>query len=154
MTQTHWTMRPSRVLRKLRAGQTAVTAKLNLCDPRSAEIAARSGFDCIWLDMEHVPNGLKDTENMIRAAKIYDVDTLVRVRRGSYSDLVLPLEMDASGIMVPHVMSLEEARRVVYYTRFHPVGRRPWDGGNSDGGYCQIPSDEYIRQAKPTPSAS
>jgi NAD(P)-dependent dehydrogenase (short-subunit alcohol dehydrogenase family) len=39
--------------------------------------------------------------------KVYDVDAVVRVPRGSYSDLIYPLEMDVAGIMVPHVMSLD-----------------------------------------------
>ena len=140
-------MRPSRVLRKLRAGGVAICAKLNLADPRVSEMAARSGFDCVWVDMEHVPSTLQQIENHVRAAKIYDVDTVVRVQRGSYSDLIHPLEMDAAGIMVPHCMGVEDAEKVAWYTRFHPIGRRPLDGGNADGAYNTIPADEYIRQA-------
>lgn len=140
-------MRRSRVLARLRAGQLASAVKLNLGDPRVAEIAAASGVDCLWIDLEHVPNDLREIENQIRAAKVYDVDTMVRVPRGSYSDLVYPLEMDATGIMVPHVMSAADARQVVRWTRFHPLGRRPIDGGNADGAYCQIPAAEYVRQA-------
>lgn len=140
-------MRPSRVLAKLRAGGLATCIKLNLADPRVAEIAGLCGFDCVWTDMEHVPNTLHDVENIIRAAKMLDVDTLVRVPRGSYSDLIHPLEMDAAGIMVPHVMSAEDAKKVAWYTRFHPIGRRPMDGGCSDGAYCMIPIPEYIKQA-------
>jgi 4-hydroxy-2-oxoheptanedioate aldolase len=55
--------------------------------------------------------------------------------------------MDASGIMVPHVMSVEDARRVVWQTRFHPIGRRPVDGGNADGAYAMISPGDYMRQA-------
>ena len=97
--------------------------------------------------MEHVPNTLQDIENQLRAAKIYDVDTVVRVKRGSYSDLICPLEIDATGIMVPHVMSAEDAMKVAWHTRFHPIGRRPVDGGNADGAYCTIPFKSYIKQA-------
>lgn len=140
-------MRPSRVLRKLRAGEVASCVKINLADPRAAEIAALCGVDCVWLDHEHVPNDRSVTENQIRAAKIHNVDAMVRVSRGSYSDLVHPLEMDAAGIMVPHLMSLDDARRVVWQTRFHPVGRRPVDGGNADGAYCMIPAKDYFEQA-------
>ncbi len=71
----------------------------------------------------------------------------MRVPRGSYSDLIWPLEMDAAGIMVPHLMSVEDARQVVRQTRFHPLGRRPLDGGNADGAYCMIPLDQYVREA-------
>lgn len=140
-------MRPSRVLDRMRAGDTVCCAKINLSDPRSVEIAARAGYDCVWLCMEHVPTTLEQAENQVRTAKMYNVDTLVRVQRGSYSDMIYPLEMDASGILVPHVMSAEEARQIARTTRFYPVGRRPVDGGNADGAYCAIPLAEYMQQA-------
>jgi len=135
------------VLKKLRAGEPAVCIKSNLADARSAEIAGIVGFDCFWTCMEHVANDLSLVEKQIWAAKVHDMDVMVRVRRGSYSDHILPLELDASGIMVPHVMSAEDARNVVRMTRFQPIGRRPIDGGNADGAFCQIPIDEYIKQA-------
>ena len=140
-------MRPSRVLKKLRSGQVASCVKLNLADPRIVEIAAMCGFDCVWIDMEHVPTDWATVENQIRAAKIHDCDTMVRVARGSYSSHIQPLEADASGIMVPHVMSLEDAKKVVWQTRFHPVGRRAVDGGNADGAYCLVDFNEYIKTA-------
>ena len=140
-------MRPSKVLKKMRAGKVATSVSSNLSDPVVTEIAALAGFDCIWIDMEHVPNTDKDILGHIRSAKMHDMDTLVRVKRGSYSDLIHPLEMDATGIMVPHLMNLKEAKSIVYYTKFHPIGRRPLDGGYTDGAYCQIPIDEYIKQA-------
>jgi 4-hydroxy-2-oxoheptanedioate aldolase len=140
-------MRPSRVLKKLRQGGIVSCTKLNLCDARAAEIAAMFDFDCIWLGMEHGPNDLSEIEKQIYAAKGYDVDVVVRVARGCYSDYVRPLELDASGIMVPHVMSLEDAQNVVRMTRFHPVGRRPVDGGNADGKYCNVPFLDYLKQA-------
>ena len=140
-------MRKSRVLAKMRAGKVATCVKLNLTDARVAEIAAMCGFDCIWLDQEHVPNDFLFIENAVRAAKCFDVDTLTRVPHGSYSDYVRPLEADSTAIMVPHLMSLEDAKRVVYYTKFAPVGRRPLDGGNADGKYCLVDGADYVRQA-------
>jgi 4-hydroxy-2-oxoheptanedioate aldolase len=140
-------MRRSRVLARLRAGKLAGSVKLNLGDPRVADIAAATGVDCIWIDLEHIGNDWREVENQIRAAKVHDVDTVVRVARGSYSDLIRPLEMDATGIMVPHVMSAEDARQIVRQTRFHPIGRRPLDGGNADGSYCTIPSAQYTAEA-------
>ena len=140
-------MRRSRILAKLRAGEVVTCTKLNTSDPRVAEIAAMSGFDSLWICMEHVPNTLHDVENQVRAAKMYDVDTIVRVPRGCYSDLIRPLEMDAAGIMIPHVMSADEARAIVRQTRFAPLGLRPLDGGNSDGAFTTIPGPEYMQQA-------
>lgn len=140
-------MRPSRTLAKLRSGGIASCFKLNLADARAVEIAALAGFDCLWTDCEHVPNDLSVIEKGIWAAKAHDTDVLVRVSRGGYSDAIRPLEMDAAGIMVPHVMSLSDAQAVVRMTRFHPLGRRPVDGGNADGSYCGVDFVDYLRQA-------
>ncbi|MBP1993139.1 HpcH/HpaI aldolase family protein [Paenibacillus eucommiae] len=147
MAGTTYSMRPSRVLQKLRAGEVAYCTKLNLGDSRAAEIAAMSGFDCIWTDMEHVPNDWSVVEKQILAAKVHGVDTIVRVARGSYSDYIRPLEMDATGIMVPHIMSLADAKAVIRSTKFHPLGLRPVDGGNADGAYCNIDFLDYLSQA-------
>ena len=140
-------MRKSRILRKIRDGKVATSIKLNMADPRVAEIAAMCGFDAIWIDLEHVPNDYTAIENIVRAAKNFDADVITRVSRGSYSDYIRPLEADSTGIMVPHLMSLEEAKKVVYYTKFHPIGRRPIDGGNADGEYCMLPVDNYLKEA-------
>lgn len=139
-------IRPSRVLREVRAGRHATVLKLNLIDPRVVELAGLAGASAVWLCNEHVPNDWLNLEHQIRAAKLHDMDTIVRVNKGSYSDYVKPFECDATGIMVPHVTSADEARAVVDMVRCHPLGRRAMDGGNMDGAFCQIPLAEYARQ--------
>jgi 4-hydroxy-2-oxoheptanedioate aldolase len=140
-------MRPSKVLKKLRAGEVVSCAKINASDPKVVEIACLCGFDCIWLDREHVPNDWSLIESQIYAAKAYGSDVMVRVSRGSYSDLIKPLEADATGIMIPHVMNAKQAHEIVRQTRFHPIGLRPIDGGGSDGAYCMLNISEYIKAA-------
>lgn len=137
-------LRASRILRELRAGKCPVCFKLNLNDPRVVELCGLAGASAVWLCNEHVPNDWVNLENQIRAAKLFDMDTIVRVARGSYSDYVKPFEADATALMVPHITTAEEARAVVQMTRFHPLGRRAMDGGNADGRYCQIPAREYV----------
>ncbi len=93
-------------------------------------------MDAVWLCTEHVPNDWLSLENQIRAARIHDVDALVRVGRGSYSDYIRPFEAGAAGIIVPHVANEEEARQIVEWVRFHPAGKRALDGGNVDGNFA------------------
>jgi 4-hydroxy-2-oxoheptanedioate aldolase len=140
-------MRPSKILKKLRAGKTVSCIKINLADARVSEIAAIAGFDCIWIDQEHIGQDWSSVESNIWATKAHDTDILVRVSRGGYSDYVKPLELDATGIMVPHVMNLQDAKKIVQMTRFYPVGRRPIDGGNADGAYTAMDFNEYLKQA-------
>jgi 4-hydroxy-2-oxoheptanedioate aldolase len=140
-------MRESKVLKKLKAGESVCCLKINLSNVQVAEIAAMSGFDCLWLDMEHVAQDWSVIYSQNLAAKVYDTDVMVRVSRGGYSDYVKPFELDATGIMVPHVMDAEDARKIIRMTRFHPYGRRPLDGGNSDGAYTALDFDEYIKHS-------
>lgn len=137
-------LRPSRILRQLRANRFVSTMKLNLTDPRIAEIVGISGIDALWLCQEHVPGDWVNLEHTIRAARLHDVDTLVRVAKGSYSDYIRPFEAGATGIIVPHIESEAEARKIVEWTRFHPIGKRALDGGNTDGAYCMVPMKDYI----------
>ncbi len=51
------------------------------------------------------------------------------------------------GVMIPHVESAEQAREIVDFCRFNPLGRRALDGGNADGAYCQVPLQEYLHHA-------
>lgn len=140
-------MRNSRVLKKLRAGETVSCIKINLTDPKVCEIAALSGFDCVWTDQEHIGQDWSALAASVWATKAHDTDILVRVPRGAYNNYIKPLELDATGIMVPHVMNLADAREIVHHTRFHPVGRRAIDGGNADGGYTGVDFNEYLAQA-------
>ena len=140
-------LKQSVVLNKLRSGRLVSCVKINCSDSRIVQIAALSGFDCIWSDMEHTANNLIGIENQILAAKAHNKDSLIRIPRGSYSDYIYPLELDASGIMVPHIMNQDDAKKVVWMTRFHPVGRRPLDGGNADGNFSMTDTLEYINHA-------
>lgn len=141
------TMRKSRVLRAVREGRVARCLKLNTSDPRVAEIFASAQPDAIWVCMEHCGAGWTEIEHQIRAAALHDVDTFVRVARGSYSDYVRALELDAAGLIVPHVMGAEDARQVRDFTKFAPVGRRALDGGNADARFLRLGLADYMSQA-------
>lgn len=140
-------MRKSRVLRLLRSGENVSCVKINLADPRVCEMAALAGFDCVWIDQEHVSQNWSVVEASIWATKANDTDLVVRVPRGAYNNYIKPLELDATGIMVPHVMNLDDARKIVHHTRFHPTGRRAMDGGNADGAYTGIEFYQYLKDA-------
>lgn len=139
--------RRSRVVEKWNNKKPAICYRVNFTDAKSTEIAAASGVDCVWIDMEHVANDWSVVNQHILAAKAYDVDVVVRISgEGGYSEFIKPFEMDTAGIIVPHVRSLEEAERVVRLTKFHPMGMRPIDGGNRDRMYHLVDFEEYIER--------
>ena len=135
----------SPMMKKLRNDELVISAKLNIVNMITAEIAAYAGFDCIWVDMEHVPADYNEIMGAVLAAKARGAECMVRVPRGCYSNMIRPLEMDAAAIMVPHCMSAEDARTIAHYTKFQPIGRRPIDGGNGDGMYCLMGTEDYLK---------
>lgn len=137
-------MRNSRVLREVKEGKLVPCLKLNIVHPSVLELAGLAGASCVWLCNEHTPHDWSTLDHAIRAAKVHDMDVIVRVSKGSYSEYIKPFEADAAGIMVPHVTSAEEARWIVDTCRFQPMGHRALDSGNIDGHFCQIPMNEYI----------
>ena len=137
-------IRESRVLRTIRAGKVASVLKLNTSDSKVAEIFSMSQPDAIWLCTEHTSSSFEAIENQIRAAKIYDVDSMVRVMRGSYSDYIRPLEMDAAGLIVPHIINLQDAKNVRDMTKFAPLGKRAADGGNNDAKFTKVSFNDYL----------
>lgn len=140
-------MRESRVLNRLRDGKLVSCVKINYGDPQVSELAAMAGFDCIWIDQEHQGQDWSVVASHIWAAKAHNADIMVRISRGSYCDYIKPLEMDATGILVPHIMGLQDAKNVIHMTRFHPIGRRALDGGNADGGYTLHDPNAYMQHA-------
>jgi len=137
-------MRNSRVLREIKEGRIAQCLKINITHPNVIELAGLAGASAVWLCNEHVLNDWITIEHCIRTARIHDMDAIIRVSKGSYSEYVKPFEGDAAGIMIPHVETGAEARRIVELCRFHPLGKRALDSGNADGAYCQIPMQEYL----------
>lgn len=135
----------NRIIEKLRNDELVTSLKINCSDSIPVEIACMCGADCIWLDMEHCPSDYNEIGKQILAAKAHGAEVIVRTPRGAYSNLTRPLELDASGVMVPHVMGYEDAKQVVYYSKFHPIGRRPIDGGNADGKYGLLSMEDYIK---------
>jgi 4-hydroxy-2-oxoheptanedioate aldolase len=138
-------LKRSKVLDRMRNGETVNCFKFNLDGHRAVHMVSQMGFDCLWTDMEHTPNDLALIERQVLAARANDVDIIVRVPRGSYSDLIHPLEMNASAIMVPHITNVAQAEEIARMTKFHPLGRRPADGGNADGAYCLVDFVEYTQ---------
>ena len=103
--------RKNRIIEMLRRDELVTSMKINCTDSIPVEIAAMCGYDCIWLDMEHCAADYNEIGKQILAAKAHGAEVIVRTPRGAYSNVTRPLELDASGIMVPHVMGYEEQNR-------------------------------------------
>jgi 2-keto-3-deoxy-L-rhamnonate aldolase RhmA len=93
------------------------------------ESAAAAGFDVVVLDCEHGPYGVDVLSPLVAAAHGAGIHAVVRVPGNDEQAIGAALDCGADGVLVPHVGSGEEARRLVGASRFPPVGHRsihPW----------------------------
>lgn len=140
-------MRTSRVKSKLRQGEPVLLTTLHLIDPSLYELTSLMGFDGIWMDLEHHGTSVETAMGLMRAARVGGADIMARPAKGEFMRLGRLLEAGAQGIMYPRCDSAEEAREVVTWSKFAPLGRRGFDGGNPDMPYCSQPIADYIRAA-------
>ncbi len=141
-------MRKCNILPMMEKGEVVKCAMLHSNDHRLVELACINGFDCLWICNEHTANDWSKIETMILASKAHNTDILIRTERGSYSELIKPIELDATGIIVPHCMSYEDALSIRKMTRFYPKGLRPLNSIGADSDYLTVTLDDYIRHAE------
>lgn len=140
-------MRSSRILAKLRRNEPVLLTTVHFTDPSCAELTSLMGFDGIWLDLEHHGYSVQTADNLMRAARVGTSDILARPGKGEFMRMARLLEAGASGILYPRCDSAAEAREVVRWAKFAPLGTRGFDGGNPDMPYCSMPMTEYLQKA-------
>lgn len=125
--------------KKLRAGELVLCLAIN--QMRSAEapmIAARCGFDAIFIDLEHSATSLETAATICVAALTAGITPIARVPSHNPFHAARILDTGAQGVMVPHVENVDEAREIVKYLRFPPMGMRSAYGTGPTLGYRAI----------------
>lgn len=140
-------MRNSVVKAKLRRNESVFITALHLRDPAVFEMCSLFGFDAIWFDMEHWPRSMETANDMMRAARVGKSDVMVRIAKGEFMRMQRALEAGAQGIMYPRCDNADEAREVVKWAKFAPMGTRGADSAGPDNPYCTMPLAPYIKQA-------
>ena len=140
-------MKTSRVKEIWRSGNIALGTLVKSIDPVHTEALSQMDFDFLWYDLEHSDKSVETFANLTRASRVGDVDVLARPARWEFMRMARLLEAGAQGIMYPRCESAAEARDVVRWAKFHPLGERGFDGGNADNNFGQYPADGYTDDA-------
>jgi 2-keto-3-deoxy-L-rhamnonate aldolase RhmA len=94
-----------------------------------------AGFDWLFLDLEHSAMSIETAAQLAIAALDAGIAPIARVPKGEYSLATRLLDNGALGIVVPHVDTVEQARRLVDAFRFQPMGHRSTGGPPAQFGY-------------------
>jgi 2-keto-3-deoxy-L-rhamnonate aldolase RhmA len=98
-------------------------------------------LDFVVIDAEHAPWSRADIDLAVLAARSQSLPALVRVE--STQHILTALDCGATGVMVPHVSSVEIAREVAEACRYRN-GTRGFTNSSRAGRYGALALSEHI----------
>jgi 4-hydroxy-2-oxoheptanedioate aldolase len=114
---------------KLERGEQIVGGTVTLPDPDIYCAMANSGFDFLWIEMQHSPLTYQEVARMIWACRGAPAMPFIRVPDSTPGDIQKAMDIGALGIIIPLVDTVEEIRSAVEYTMYPPQGKRSLGNG-------------------------
>ena len=114
---------------KLERGEQIVGGTVTSADPEIYCAMANSGFDFLWIEMQHSPLTYQEVARMIFACRGAPAVPFIRVPDSTPGDIQKATDIGALGIIIPLVDSVEEIRSAVEYTMYPPRGKRSLGNG-------------------------
>ena len=112
------------IRRKVLDGLLMSGTFLNLGSALTVEIAGKAGFDWLLIDMEHGSGDFSELVHQLQAAGCTPAAPIVRIAWNEAPRFKRALDLGPSGIMVPYVNTVDEARLAVAAMRYPPQGIR------------------------------
>ena len=113
------------------------------------EVMALSGLDYVTIDTEHAPFDRGRLDACLAVARALDFPVLVRVPVGDREEILKVLDSGATGIVVPHIDSVDKARDIARWSRFGHGGRG-FAGSTRWAGYATRKMPEILAQSEET----
>ena len=102
----------------IQSGKAALGCSLMFPSPQLVEMLGFAGFDWVLLDCEHGSLSLADVELMAMAADAAGITAIARPRSNAASDITAVMDRGVSGVQIPHIDTVEDARRAVAAVKF------------------------------------
>jgi 2-keto-3-deoxy-L-rhamnonate aldolase RhmA len=129
----------------LESGQLAASFSVNrLRTADAAGIGKACGFQWLFIDLEHTPVDLETASDLCVAALSVGITPIARVPGHEHHHAARILDAGAQGVIVPHVDTPEEARRIVRACRYPPIGDRSLTGPLAQLSYASLPVSEVV----------
>lgn len=136
----------SKLKQAIESNQIGYGMFITLKDPAMVEIVGYAGYDFAIIDLEHSALDLSTMEHMIRAAKIVEISSIVRVPQDDYATILRALEAGADAVMFPHLITREQAEKIVQMSKYYPIGGRGLDPTTRVAKYGNVSMAEHMEQ--------
>ena len=93
-------------------------------NPDIAKILKVCGFDFFMIDCEHGSFTTREVANIIAVAKSEKMPAFVRIPELRREPVLKYMEMGATGIMLPGTETADQAKALVDYAKYAPMGHR------------------------------
>lgn len=121
---------------RLRAGQMALGFGVHhLRTVAAPMLAAATGHDWMFIDGEHGAFTIQEMTQLCLAALPTGVTPIVRVCANAIDEATRALDNGALGIVMPHVDTAADAKRIADALHYPPMGHRSWGGPPAIYGY-------------------
>lgn len=107
------------------------------------EIIGAIGFDFVIIDQEHSSFDRASIDAALLAARAHDIPALVRVQ--GPETILHVLDAGATGILCPHVVDADYARRINGHLRYG--AGRGYATSTRAGGYTAVPMWKHIEKS-------
>src|ERR1700678_2586101 len=111
---------------RLAGGGQVLCAWVTMNEPAVAETLAREAFDAVVLDMQHGAVDFDGATRSILRVALAGKPTIARVPMDAFPLASQLMDSGACGILAPMINSGEDARRLVEFVKFPPLGQRSW----------------------------
>jgi 4-hydroxy-2-oxoheptanedioate aldolase len=106
--------------------------------------AIHGGYHAVWIDEEHAALTQRDIEYLALGCRSVGLDSYVRVAPLNYAAVMRPMEAGVGGVMAAQIRSVEEAREIVSWAKFPPIGTRGINPSNFEAGYTTRTLSQHI----------
>jgi 2-keto-3-deoxy-L-rhamnonate aldolase RhmA len=134
---------PLKFRRRLAGGEKLNGTFVKTPTGHAIEILGALGYDFVVIDEEHAPFDRWSIDQAIISARAARIAALVRVASATASNLLSVLDCGATGILVPHVASVEKAQEVAAACRYRN-GKRGFSNSPRAGVYGGLSMWEHV----------
>ncbi|MFT5139582.1 MAG: 2-keto-3-deoxy-L-rhamnonate aldolase RhmA [Lysobacterales bacterium] len=111
------------------------------------EVLGDSKLDAVCLDAEHAPFGRMQLDSCIHALRASGMPALVRLQSDKPEGILNVLDSGATGIVVPHVMSADQAEAIAKSAHYGRGGRG-FAASSRAAGYIEKKMADHLRDSK------
>lgn len=112
------------VKQQIISNEVTVGSWLTIHSLETVEIMGQQSFDWLVIDMEHSAITLDYAQAMVRTIQGLNIPAYIRVEKNDANVIKRVMDTGANGIIVPMVLSAQDARAAVESVYYPPKGKR------------------------------